>query len=71
MKDDTTGIAKFISDYLYFLIDRKYSSSTIDAYENVLGHFKAFLCGHHVDIHHIADQNILNSFYQTIQLHNS
>jgi site-specific recombinase XerD len=68
MKDDTTGIAKFISDYLYFLIDRKYSSSTIDAYESVLGHFKAFLCGHHVDIHHIADQNILNSFYQTIQL---
>jgi site-specific recombinase XerD len=67
MKNDTHDIDKFISDYLYFLIDRKYSSSIIDNYENVLVCFKDFLFRHNLDIHHITDQDMLNSFYQTIQ----
>ena len=68
MKDNTTDIAQLISDYLCFMIDRKYSTSTFDTYDNVLARFEAFLCEHHINIHHIIDQNVLDSFYQTTQL---
>jgi len=68
MKDDTTDIGQLISNYLFFLIDRNYSSSIFDAYENILALFEAFLSEYHIDIHHITDQNVLDSFYQAIQL---
>jgi len=68
MKNDTPEIDKFISEYLLFLIDREYSSPIIDKYENVLLRFETFLCEHHVDIHHIADQHVLDSFSQTMEL---
>jgi len=61
---DIQDISILISNYLCWIIDRNYTSDTIDIHKNTLHRFNTFISENNIEPHLIFDPEVLKKFYQ-------